>query len=167
MSIGRLRFAEDGLQVRWRSAGDQSGFIEDNKIPPRELGTPLEASHDHLLVTPPSHFTPQKAKGWVDRLNKGCEGTIVKRILLTSEIVKGKIAFKNTPDFQAQTDDLRLKCCILGENPQNSITGRNIAWKGIKNPLKMAGRVQNTAGRYPKDRRFLLAIQDVTSLHLA
>jgi hypothetical protein len=22
-----------------------------------------EVSHDHLLVTPPSHFTPQKAKG--------------------------------------------------------------------------------------------------------
>ena len=28
--------------------------------------SPLEASHDHLLVTPPSHFTLQKAKGQVN-----------------------------------------------------------------------------------------------------
>jgi len=33
----------------------------------------MEASHDHLLVTPPSHFTPQKVKGLllVDSLRVG------------------------------------------------------------------------------------------------
>ena len=30
-----------------------------------EILSPLEASLDHLLVTPPSHFTPQKAEGFV------------------------------------------------------------------------------------------------------
>ncbi len=29
------------------------------------MTTLLEASYDHLLVTPPSHFTPQKVRGWV------------------------------------------------------------------------------------------------------
>jgi len=29
------------------------------------ITTLLEASHYHLLMTPPSHFTPQKVKGFV------------------------------------------------------------------------------------------------------
>jgi hypothetical protein len=39
-----------------------------------------------------------------------------------------------------------------------------MARKGSQNPSKIAGRVQILAGRYPKDRRFLLVIQDVTPL---
>jgi hypothetical protein len=44
------------------------------------------------------------------------------------------------------------------------ISGRNIAWEGTQNPLTMAGRAQNPAGRYPKDALFLLVIQDVIPL---
>jgi hypothetical protein len=51
--------------------------------------------------------------------------TTVQKILLTSWVVKRKIAFENSPGFQAQIDDLRLKCGILGENPKNKSTGRN------------------------------------------
>jgi hypothetical protein len=32
------------------------------------MTTLLEASYDHLLITPPSHFTPQKVKGYVIEL---------------------------------------------------------------------------------------------------
>jgi hypothetical protein len=42
-----------------------------------------------------------------------------QKILLISWEVKGKIAFENGPDFQAQIGELRLKCCIIGENPKN------------------------------------------------
>jgi hypothetical protein len=33
----------------------------------KENRSPLEASLDHLLKTPPSHFSPQKVRGWVGR----------------------------------------------------------------------------------------------------
>jgi len=35
----------------------RAGIKKASKRDPKPL---LEASHDHLLVTPPSHFTPQK-----------------------------------------------------------------------------------------------------------
>jgi hypothetical protein len=38
--------------------------------------------------------------------------------------IKGKIAFGNGPGFQAQIEELPLKCCILMENPKNNISGR-------------------------------------------
>ena len=38
---------------------------ETGRHPQREILSPLEALHDHLLVTPPSHFSPQKGKGFV------------------------------------------------------------------------------------------------------
>ncbi len=56
---GHLQIIEAALQVRLRSAGNPSCLIEDNIGPLGELGTPLEVSHDHLLVTPPSHFNPE------------------------------------------------------------------------------------------------------------
>ena len=37
----------------------------DIKKPLREFWTPLEVSRNHLLVTPPSHFIPQKVIGFV------------------------------------------------------------------------------------------------------
>jgi hypothetical protein len=39
-----------------------------------------------------------------------------------------KIAFGNSLGFKAQIEDLRLKCCILEENPKNKSSGRKIAW---------------------------------------
>ena len=35
-------------------------------IPQREILSPLEASLDHFLITPPSHFMTQKVRGFVD-----------------------------------------------------------------------------------------------------
>jgi hypothetical protein len=35
------------------------------------------------------------------------------------------MAFGNSLGFQVQIEDLRLKCCILGENPKNKSSGRN------------------------------------------
>jgi hypothetical protein len=88
-----------------------------------EILSPLEASLDHVWTTPPSHFTPQKVRGFVDGLTGLRNGTItLPKILLISRVVKGKIAFKNSPGFQAQIEDLHLKCCILMENPKNNIS---------------------------------------------
>jgi hypothetical protein len=36
-------------------------------------------------------------------------------------VVKGKIPFGNNLGFQAQTDALSLKWCILGENPKHKV----------------------------------------------
>jgi hypothetical protein len=41
-------------------------------------------------------------------------------------------------------------------------SGSNIAWKGTKILSKMKEAFQILAGGYPKDRRFLLVILDVT-----
>jgi hypothetical protein len=63
---------------------------EAGRRPQREILTPLEASQDHSLVTPPSHLTPQKAKGYVDTFT-GNGGIITnKRILLWQLVVKAK-----------------------------------------------------------------------------
>jgi hypothetical protein len=40
-------------------------FLKVIKKPLRELRTPLEASHDHFLITQSSHFALQKTKGSV------------------------------------------------------------------------------------------------------
>ena len=41
------------------------------------------------------------------------------KILLCAWVVKGKIAFENNFVFQAQIEDLDLKCCILRDDPKN------------------------------------------------
>ena len=45
-------------------------------------------------------------------------------LLLTSKVVKRKIASGNSLDSQAQIEDLRLNYCIPKKNPKNNITGR-------------------------------------------
>jgi hypothetical protein len=55
----------DAFQVRWRSAGEQALGGHKSKSLQKGIPTLLEASRDHLLVTPPSHFTAQKVKGFV------------------------------------------------------------------------------------------------------
>jgi hypothetical protein len=39
----------------------------------------------------------------------------------------GEKAFENSLGFQAKNDGWHLKCCILRENPKNTISGRNVA----------------------------------------
>jgi len=97
------------LKRHFSSDGDQCR-LKDNREPLREFGTPLEVSHDHLLVTPPSHFTPQKVSGFVDGLTGLRNGTITfPKILLISGTVKGEIASVRCPYFLAKIDDFHLK----------------------------------------------------------
>ena len=58
-SIGRCLSGQ--IEISWRT-----GYVE-KKLESLQKGitTLLEASHRHLLVTPPSHFTPQKVEGFV------------------------------------------------------------------------------------------------------
>jgi hypothetical protein len=58
------------FRIRVSKAINLEGLIkkdETGRHPQREILSPLEASLDHLLITPPSHFTPQKVRGWVGR----------------------------------------------------------------------------------------------------
>ena len=42
-------------------------LLRINEKPPGEFKTLLEVSLDHLLVTPPSHFIPQKVRDYFDK----------------------------------------------------------------------------------------------------
>ncbi len=55
----------DAFQVRSRSAGEQAMLRNELKSLQKGIPTLLEASHDHLLITPPSHRQLQKVKGFV------------------------------------------------------------------------------------------------------
>jgi hypothetical protein len=48
-----------------------------------------------------------------------------QKILLTSWVVKEKIAFGNSLGFQARIEDLHLKCGILGDGTKNKTSGRS------------------------------------------
>jgi hypothetical protein len=50
--------------------------------------------------------------------------TITKKIPLTPQIVKEKIDFENSLDFQAQFEDFHLKPCILVEIRQPTTSGK-------------------------------------------
>jgi hypothetical protein len=54
--------------------------------------------------------------------------------------------------------DLCLKYCIIGEKPENSISGSNIAWKSAKNPSKPPLSVQGLLDSCLKHRRVPLVI---------
>jgi hypothetical protein len=56
-------FIENPFQVRNRSVLVQAKWRHELKNPQKGAATLLEASHHHLLITPPSHFAPQKVKG--------------------------------------------------------------------------------------------------------
>jgi len=60
----KKHFGSDGDQREIRSI-----FIEaQTKILQESFGPPLEVSHDHFLVTPPCHFTPQKVEDFIVEL---------------------------------------------------------------------------------------------------
>lgn len=46
------------------------------------------------------------------------------KILFCYQAVKGKMAYGNSLGFQVQIDDLRLQCCMLGDNFKNKSSGR-------------------------------------------
>ena len=56
-------------KMRFRSDGDQREIgpycAHESKDLQKGITTPLEVSHDHLLITPPSHFRLQKVRGLV------------------------------------------------------------------------------------------------------
>jgi hypothetical protein len=84
----------------------------------------LEASLDHLWVTPPSHFTPQKVRGFVVGFTWQRERkTIIKKILLISRSVKGKISSPNCSIFPAKIADFGLNYRILKVKAKNNISG--------------------------------------------
>jgi len=61
-SIGRCLLGQ--IEISWRT-----GYVE-KKLESLQKGitTLLEASHRHLLVIPPSHFSPRKVRGFVVEL---------------------------------------------------------------------------------------------------
>jgi len=63
LNVGHLQIIEEALQVRWRSGGGQAMLKHELKRLQKGITALLEAPHYHLLVTPLSHFTPQKVKG--------------------------------------------------------------------------------------------------------
>jgi hypothetical protein len=62
------------------NAGRQATLRHESKSLQKGITTLLEASHDHLLITPPSHVTPQKVEGLVVEFTRGNEDK--KNILL-------------------------------------------------------------------------------------
>jgi hypothetical protein len=79
-----------------------------------------EALLHHFLVTPPSHFMPQKVEGFVVGLISYGGSNYSLNFRSGKKIVKGIFAFGNGLGFQAQIDDLPLKCCILEEKAEGS-----------------------------------------------
>jgi hypothetical protein len=70
--------------------------------------------------------TLQKVRGWVVKFTWLRRGNNYQKILLTSWAVKGKIAFGNSSDFQAQFEDLRLYSRMVPEICQSLSTGRTL-----------------------------------------
>jgi len=60
------------------------------------------------------------------------------KILLWDWVVKGKIAFSNSPVFPAKIDDFGLECGIPRENLKNNSSGRKVERKPLK--ISPAGR---------------------------
>jgi hypothetical protein len=122
--ISRLRFAEDRLQVRWRSSGEQAILRNELKSLQKGFTILLEASLSHFLVTPPSHFTPQKVKGFVVGFTWLRRRTITSKILLSSWAVKGKNVLGTNLGFQIKNENLRLYSRMVLEIRQSLSTGR-------------------------------------------
>ena len=70
------------------------------KNPQREILSPLEASLDQLWITPPSHFSFQKVKGfvegftWLREKNKQLKNTLMHK--------------RNQRNFLAQFDKAKM-----------------------------------------------------------
>jgi len=79
----------------------------------------LQRSYRHLAETR-LHTILQKVMGLLGYAGE----TIIRKRLLTSWVVKGEIPFGNSLGLLTQIDNFPSKCCILGENPKNSISGR-------------------------------------------
>jgi len=60
--------------------------------------------------------------------------TTIRKILLSSWVVKRKIAYGNDPAFQVQIEDLGLKWGILGEDSKNKSSGSTMFSPGEIRP---------------------------------
>lgn len=61
-------------------------------------------------------------------------GNNYQKILLTLWVVKVQIAFENGPGFQAEIEDLNLKCCIPGDGSKNKTSRKDSPNYQRKNP---------------------------------
>jgi hypothetical protein len=79
-------FIEEALQVKKEINRKTEEYLLRIKKPPREYLALQEASHAHLLVTPPSHFMAQKVRGlgWRFFVN---EGKYTNRMISTLQIL--------------------------------------------------------------------------------
>jgi hypothetical protein len=75
----------------------------------------LEASHDHLLVTPPSHLRLQKVRGFVDGLTGLREDTNYPKLLPWDEVVKAK----NSGKIDGPKMTYFVPLYALDQNPRN------------------------------------------------
>jgi len=73
-----------------------------------------------------SHFiNPPEVRGQVGRLNREKRVTMVQKIEKILRVAKGKKSRNISILKIPYVADSFLKCCILGENPKNKITGSN------------------------------------------
>jgi hypothetical protein len=82
------------------------------------------------------------------------------KILLWDWVVKGKIAFSNSPVFPAKIDDFGLECGIPRENLKNNSTGRKIASGTSKIFPNRPGSVRDFLDSCPKHRKVHLVIDE-------
>ena len=92
--------------------------MEKEREAPRGILPPLGASYGHFPETS-SHGNLQKVRGFVVGFTGLLGGTTVKKILLPSKAVKGKIAAGESPGFQEPIEDFELKWCISGDDLKN------------------------------------------------
>jgi hypothetical protein len=86
--------------------------------------------------------------------------TTIKKYSFGKEASRANCPPKNSLGFQVQLEDLHLKYGILGDEPKNKSTGRNIAWGPLKIfPTGTCG-VRDFFDRCPNHRRVLLVIDE-------
>jgi hypothetical protein len=83
-------------------------------------------------------------------VNQKKRGIIDQKILSSPLAVKGKIGFRNSLGFQAESDDLRLKYRIVGGNLKIRSTGSNSL---VASPVRRSYKKS-----FARDRRFVIMV---------
>jgi hypothetical protein len=79
------------------------------KSPQKGMTTLLEASLDHLLATPPSHFIPQKVRGFVVGLIGNERGKLLLRNTLNLRMSQEENCLPNLSFFPGQHCGFRFE----------------------------------------------------------